>query len=842
MMMSALAPQQPATAPVLPVHGIVRDQTGAILRGATVEIISETGIAIATTATDANGEFRFDSIAAGTYRLKITLAGFRASDTPLRLAGRRAPPLQAIVLDVEGAPQDITVKAGEDVMATAATANRDAVSIDDAGIRDIPVFDRDVIATMGRFLDASSLGSGGATLVVDGMEARTVGVSPAAIQSIKLNQDPYSAEFPRPGRGRIEVVTKAGADAYHGSFDFTFRDAALNARDPFAPTTPPEQRRIYEGVLGGPVLDGKKNSFLVTIERREEDLQAIVYAATPTGLVNEIVPRPDRGTEVSASLNHLQGRSNTLFVRATAEVTNSRNQGVGGTTLAEAGTNDHGDEEQVIVGARTILTPHLLSEFRWLGGREITSTASVNPGRHIVVLDAFTGGGAQADQGTSEYHFNLTESLTYVHGHHLVKGGFAIPDFSRRGYDDRTNRAGTYTFSSLDDYAQGMALSFLQQRGDGNLVFLQKVFGAFIQDQMTLSDRLSITAGVRYDWQNIFVDNNNVAPRISAALALNKKTILRGGAGVFYDRAGDNAIHDVLRSRENRLQRFIVVDPPYPDPFAGVSTASTPASIVVLQPGIRTPYTVQFGGGIERQLRKGSSIAVNYLGSRGVDLFRSRDINAPPPPLYLERPDPSVGQVRQIESTGRQLVHSLQVLASGRLMPRLQGNIQYTFSTAHNDTSGINALPANNYDLASEYGRADFDQRHHLEGLLQIRGGDWMHLGVAVSLLSGRPYSLRTGTDPFNTGQTNARPPGVSRNTLDGPGYASVDLKWTREFALTSKKDDDAPAWSVGVSAFNVFNHVNYVGYIGTLTSPLFGQPVAAQPPRRIQLSAEFHF
>jgi len=838
---TGLVAQQPPSAG-LSVHGVVRDQTGAILRGAIVEIVSDAGDTLATTKTDTNGEFRLDSIPIGAYQLKVQFEGFRPYRTPLRLTGRRAPPAQAIVLDVEGVPQNITVKAGDDVIAAAANANRDAVGIDDVGIRDIPVFDRDVIATMGRFLDGSSLGSGGATLVVDGMEARKVGVSPAAIQSIKLNQDPYSAEFPRPGRGRIEVVTKAGADAYHGSFDFTFRDASLNARDPFAPTTPPEQRRIYEAVFGGPVFDGKRNSFLFTVERREEDLQAIVYAATPTGLINEIVPRPDRGTEVSASLNHQLGKANTLFVRFTSENSNNLNQGVGGTTLAEAGSNDHGDEEQVIVGARTILTPRLLSEFRWLGGREITSIASVTPGLHLVVLDAFTGGGAQADQSTSEYHFNLTESLTYLHGHHLVKGGFAIPDFSRRGYDDRTNRLGAYTFSSLDDYAQGAALSFVQQRGDGNLVFLQKVFGAFIQDQIAIGSRFSMTAGVRYDWQNIFVDNNNFAPRISAVLALDKKTAIRGGAGVFYDRAGDGAIHEVLRSREDRLQRFILVDPPYPDAFAGGNATSTPPSIVVLQPGIRTPYTVQFGGGLERQLWKGSSIAVNYLGSRGVDLFRSRDINAPLPPLYLERPDPTFGQLRQIESTGRQLVHSLQVLASGRLLSRLQGNIQYTLSSAHNDTSGINALPANNYDLGSEYGRADFDQRHHLEALLQLRGGDWMHLGVAVSLLSGRPYSLRTGTDPFNTGQSNARPPGVSRNTLDGPGYASVDLKWTREFALTSKEGDDEPAWSIGVSAFNVLNHVNYVGYVGTLTSPFFGRPIAAQPPRRIQLSAQIHF
>ncbi len=824
------------------VRGAVRDQTGAVLPGAQVVLLDSTGGQAGATTTDAGGAFRFDAVPRGTYTLRVQFEGFRPFTSAVQVAGGRGPAPISVVLILAAVSQEISVNAGGDVIAAAAGANRDAVTVDDADIRNIPVFDRDVVATMARFLDASSLGSGGPTLVVDGMEARKVGVSPAAIQQIKLNQDPYSAEFPRPGRGRIEVVTKAGADAYHGSFDFTFRDAALNARDPFAPTTPPEQRRIYEGVLGGPVADGKRTSFLFTLERREEDLQGVVYAAGPSGTINEIVAQPDRGTEVSASINHQQGKRNTLFVRVTSEVSNSRNQGVGGTTLATAGADDHGDEEQVIVGARTILTPHLLSEFRWLLGREITSSASVNPGLRIVVLDAFTGGSAQADQNTSEYHFNLTESLTYLHGHHLVKAGVAIPDFSRRGYDDRTNSAGTFTFSSLDDYARGTPLSFVQQRGDGSLVFLQKVFGAFVQDQISAGSRFSITPGLRYDWQNIFVDNNNVAPRMSAAYLLDPKTALRGGAGVFYDRAGDSAIHEVLRSRENRLQRFIVLDPPYPDPFAGGSAAATPRSIVVIAPGIRTPYTVQFGGGIERQLRKGSSIAVNYLGSRGVDLFRSRDVNAPPPPLYAARPDPTLGQVRQIESTARQTVHSIQVLARGRLTKRFNGNVQYTLSSAHNDTSGINSLPADNYDLAGEYGRADFDQRHHLEALGQIDGGAWLRLGVAVSLLSGRPYSLRTGTDDFNTGQTNARPSGVTRNTLQGPGYASVDLKWTREFALSSKPGDDGPAWSVAVSAFNVLNHVNYVGYVGTLTSPFFGQPVAAQPPRRIQLSAEIHF
>ena len=824
-----------------PVSGTVRDQTGAVLPGARVELVDGAGAIVRSGVTDAAGNYAFDAVPPGAYDIAAEFAGFRRASLRIRVATGRASSGHVLVLQLAAVPQEVTV-AGVDVINAAANANRDAVVISEQDIKDLPIFDRDVVGTLARMIDPAALGTGGVTLVVDGMEAQRIGVSPSAIQQVKLNQDPYSAEFPRPGRGRIEVITKAGADSYQGSFDFTFRDASLNARNPFAATKPPEQRRIYEGVAGGPVADGKHSSFLVTFERREEDLQSIVYAAGPNGTVNAIVPSPNRFTQFSASLNHQQGKNNTLFVRFTTEITDSLNQGVGGTTLPGAGSNAHGDEEQVIVGARSVAMPHLLSEFRLLVGREISSTASANEAPKIVVLDAFTTGGAQADQSTSEYHVQLTENLTYVHGRHLFKGGFAIPDFSRRGYDDRTNTEGTFTFSSLDDYALGLPISFMQQRGDGSLVFLQKVFGAFIQDQMTFGDRLSVTPGLRYDWQNVFVDNNNFAPRLSVAYALNNKTAIRGGAGVFYDRAGDSAIHDILLSREDKLQRYIIVDPSFPDPFAGGSAASQPRSIVVLAPDVQTPYTLQYSAGVERQIGKGASLSVNYLGSHGYHLFRSHDINAPTPPLYLDRPDPTLGQVRQIESTGRQTAQSVQIVGRGRFVKWVQGTAQYTLGRAYNDTSGINALPANNYDLVSEYGRADFDQRHHLEALLQLKANSWTNFGLAISLVSGRPYSLLTGTDPFNTGQTNARPPGVTRNTLDGPGYASVDLRWSREFALGRKHGDGAPGFTVGVDAFNILNHVNYVAFIGNLSSPFFGQAVAAQPPRRIQLSAGVHF
>jgi outer membrane receptor protein involved in Fe transport len=842
MLLLLLGAPQGGAPDVQTLRGVVRDQTGAVLPGARVELAAEAGGVLRSVLTDARGEFLIDRVPPGAYTLEIQFEGFRPATLRMRVAPRRTPAPRTVVLDLAAQTQEVTVKSGADVIAAAANANRDAVVLGDKDLKNLPIFDRDVVGTLSRFLDASALGTGGVTLIVDGMEARKVGVAPSAIQQVKINQDPYSAELPRPGRGRIEVITKAGTDKYSGSMDFTFRDAHLNARDLFAETRPPEQRRIYEGVLGGPVADGKHTSFLFTLDRSEENLQSIVFAEGPAGLIHAIVPQPDRGLELSASLTHQMGKRHTLSLRFTNDLSNTRNQGVGGTTLAESGVDDRGDEAQVVFGARSVLTGRLLNEFRLLVGHETGSTVSLHPGRHIVVLDAFTAGGAQADQSTTEDHFNLAESITFVHGKHLVKGGVQVPDFSRRGFDDRSNREGTFTFSSLEDYALGRPLSFVQQQGDGRLVFLQKVFGAFVQDQISVTDRLSITPGIRYDWQNIFRDNNNVAPRLSVAYAFDEKTAIRGGAGVFYDRAGDGPIREVLRSREERLLRVILLSPAYPDPFGSGVFGATSRSIVTLSPDIQIPYTIQYSVGVERILTKGTTVAMNYLGSRGVDLFRSRDVNAPPPPLYLAPPNAAFGQIRQIESTGRQTAHSLQLIARGRVAPRVKGSVQYTFATAHNDTNGINALPANNYDLASEWGRASFDQRHRLETLLQLKAGEWADFGLSVSLASGRPYSLQTGRDDYHTGQTNARPAGVARNTLQGPGSAVVDLRWSHEFAVGSGKGEDAPAWSIGVDAFNVVNRVNYSGFVGTQSSPFFGRAIAARPRRRIQLSAGFHF
>jgi hypothetical protein len=143
--------------------------------------------------------------------------------------------------------------------------------------------------------------------------------------------------------------------------------------------------------------------------------------------------------------------------------------------------------------------------------------------------------------------------------------------------------------------------------------------------------------------------------------------------------------------------------------------------------------------------------------------------------------------------------------------------------------------------LSGEWGRADYDQRHRVNLLGTIHGARYLDFGVGFFANTGAPYTETTGRDDFHDGYANARPPGVPRNSLQGPGFAELDLRWFHEF-LFEKAKKEGPRVTLALDAFNVANRVNYVTYVGVLTSPFFGQPVAAKPPRRLQLSARFTF
>jgi len=234
-------------------------------------------------------------------------------------------------------------------------------------------------------------------------------------------------------------------------------------------------------------------------------------------------------------------------------------------------------------------------------------------------------------------------------------------------------------------------------------------------------------------------------------------------------------------------------------------------------------------------------MSVTYTGARGYRQFRSRDVNAPTPPLYLLRPDSSYVVVRQIESTGRQDTDSMQVTLRGRVTRWFNGQMQYTLNRAYNDTNGINAFPANDYDLSGEWARADFDRRHRLIVLGRVTAVKWVDLGVSLTVNSGAPYTELLGGDPYNNGRGRARPFGVARNSLEATGYSSLDLRASRELKVGGTREATR-TMTFSLDAFNVLNRVNYGSFVGTVGSPLFGRLVSALAARQLQLSAHVKF
>jgi len=820
------------------IQGKLIDPSDSAVPGARMVLRGPAGEQVRETSND--GSFQFTAPSLGRYRLQTTVPGFDVVDKEVEVRTRAVTRL-VIRLALAAVKEEISVSGDSNLTADIAN-NRNAISAEQGLLETLPILNMDFATALSRFLDPSNPDSG-TSLIVDGMEARNVGVTASAIQQIKINQNPYTAEYPRWSRRRIEVITKSATDRYHGTFNFLFRDQHLNARDAFAVERPPEQRRIFEGSLFGPVGSGKKATFLLSGLRESEDLQAVIFAQGPNGLITENAPTPQQNTFFSARLSHQPNDRHAMFWQVNFQDRWQNNLGVGGTVLPEAGAQSRFREDEFTFNYRATLTSHLLSQLRVLVGRYWAPTNSNLDEPRVVVVDAFTGGGAQNDGLRTEFHTSITWLLTQTLGRHTLKYGINVPDWSRRGLSDRSNRLGTFSFASLAAYGLGRPFSAVLQAGDPRTIFIEKTLGAFLQDEWKIKPNLSLALGLRYDWQNYFGDSNNVSPRLALAYspAQWKKFVVRGGAGMFYDRSGPAPIFDILRYDGSHLRRYVISDPAFPPPDV-IDAVSFPSSLTRLATGTELPEVFQFNLGIERQLTKKTVLAINYVGTRGSHQFRSRDGNAPLPPEFAGRPDAQINVLRFIESASRLNGNALEVTITGDLGPKITGLAQYTFGKSLSDTGGLNWFPADSFNPQGEWGRTDTDRRQQFNLLATGKLHRWLNFGASVSLLSEIPFNVTTGDDGNRDGLANDRPASVTRNTGQGPGAAIIDLRWFRELRLKPSAKDKSPLVTLSVDAFNLLNHVNYQNYLGALRSPFFGQATGSQPARRLQLGLRFQF
>ena len=219
-----------------------------------------------------------------------------------------------------------------------------------------------------------------------------------------------------------------------------------------------------------------------------------------------------RQTEFSIRAAHQFGDKHSGYVQYSYQDWTGQNQGVGGQTLATAGTNSQYREDDVVAHVDSTLSPMMLNQASFVAEHDFSRNQNTSEAPRISVPGNFLGGSAQSDAFSTEYNARLSDMVTWTHGKHLVKMGASTPHLDRRGFDDNTNALGTYTFgptlaadgvtvlqTALQNYTANLPSAYSLNTGDTHFVYGQFEVGGFIQDQWKVSTRFTITPGLRYD-------------------------------------------------------------------------------------------------------------------------------------------------------------------------------------------------------------------------------------------------------------------------------------------------------------------------------------------------------
>lgn len=761
-----------------------------------------------------------------------------------------------IRLKLRTVTQSVVVTAYGSSIRLSPDANTDAFDLSESVFGVLPLEVNDLGTFLGTFLSPAeeSLG-GGASIVVDGVEGEELDMPTSAVQKLKMNHDPYSVEYQHPGGARAEVKTKKGHRHLEGSVAFFARNSAFDARNALALVNPPLNRDLVETSLGGP-LWGPGGKFFVAGESYRDDESAIVAAVNTPALAGPLhinVPNPRRKDNLFLGTHWSLTPSQWLSVNATFNSKWDNNDGVGGFVLPEQGYSKQRTADKLQVIYALAGSPQLFNQASFLYRNEHVRSGDAATGPALVVSGAFTGGDNQNFVGERRHSFDLQDTATYWHGRNrLLFGGTLWNDWWNAF--DATNCAGTFEFASLKQYIDavdthsGTAELFQAEAGSPDVDYLIQQASGFFQDTFTALPNLNITAGLRYDWQSTLRDENDFAPRVEVAYAATReaKTVFRAGLGVFYDGLPRTAFQNALLLNGSRIREIDFTEPSYPDPYQSGQLTTTPPSLMRISPAARSPYLMQTSASVEREVAHGGWLSVTYSYLHGVHLFRIRDANAPLPGTDA-RPDASFSDIEQYESTAFLRGWALKVTFRGDLGRFFRGYAQYVLSKYVNDVSsdgsGGFAFPADNYNLQAEVGRADFDRRNRLNFAGTLTLPRRFRLGSILSVASGAPFDITTGSDPF--GDALPRPSGVTRNSGSGPATIALDARISRVFELQRGLGAEAAGRQrveISLDAFNVINHVNPTSIVGVVTSPLFGQPSGVAAARTLQLSTRYVF
>ena len=839
------------------ITGKVVESGGGRLTGVKVTLVNEETNTKQEAVTAEDGRFSFTDLTPGTYLLQIEAGGFEPYKTNIQVGTEKLNPLK-IKLKLETVEEEVIVRPDTSNDRVSPESNVQSMKVDETFFNGLPLDVDYLLPFIDTFTSAAAQGHEGTSIVVDGVDGGELDMPSSAIRSVKIDRNPYSAEFQHPGVARAEITTKHGhGHRYRGSIGLLARNSVFDARNAFADTRPDLNRRFLEGSLGGPLL-GQNSYFFVAGDRLMDDESTVVNALNTvalTGPININVPTPQRRDHFFARTQWWLTEMQTLSLNYTFSDHSSKNNGVGALNLPEQGTSADRYTHRVQLIESAGLSPQFRNEIIFVFKDQTSRSGSRASGPEILVNGAFVGGPSQSFDDKERRAFDVQDTATYIRGRHSFLLGATVRNEWSNVFE-ATNFGGTFLFSSVDQYRDvvqnhvGTPDLFQANQGEPGIPYLEQQTSGFAQDTMRVLPSLSLTFGLRYDWQNTLDNRGDLAPRLALAFApgKRKRTVLRAGAGIFYDNLPRSATEDALLLDGVRVREIDISYPSYPDPFLGGQVTTPAPSVMRVAPEAQSPYLVQASAGVEEEISKGTWLSLEYSFLHGVHLFRIRDVNAPLPSGSGLRPDPSFSNVEEFVSTAFLRGHALSLTFRGGLGKRFKGYGQYVFSKYTNDAPsngpGSFLFPADNYDLQPEVGPADFDRRHRLNfaGTVQLPFG--FRVGSILSAASGAPFNITTGSDP--NGDTITRPPGVTRNSGRGPGTVQLDLRVTKLFSLqrisAGERGRSRRNLEFSVDAFNAINHTNVTRIIGVVSSPLFGKANAAGPARTIQFSTKYSF
>lgn len=832
-------------------RGRVTDPSGAAIPAATVTLNGPHGVK-RTAQTNQRGRYVFRNLAPGAYTLQISATGFSTfTKSAISVSAAHPQVVNArLVLTVQ--KQQVTVTAETHRLSISPESNVSAMVLQGSALKALSD-NPDELQSELTELAGPAAGPNGGQIYIDGFPG---GQLPPKedILSIKINSNPFTAQHQQLGYGRIEITTKPGFAQWHGSAFIAGNNQTLNARNPFVPEEPPYHQYFGFANIGGPL--GKKVSFFVPVFHRSTNNNSIVDAQVlnsnfaPESLT-QAVHNPSTMTFVGPRLDFQLSQKNVLSLQFHDFTGNWKNNGIGQFGLPSQGYNMVHTHYEIHGTDTQVLSATTVNQLLYAVSRQVSEQSPLTFAPTLNVQGAFTGGGnSTGPEKSLQYYSQLRDVLTKNKGRNLFTFGGEVYDINE-SLRAESNFNGTFTFPSLSAYqiteqglAQGLASSQILAEGGGANQFAITAgnpfistnlvqYAGFAEDTVHLRRNVDLTLGLRVEGQNHISNHIDFAPRLGLAWGIGggpkgPKTVLRAGAGLFYDWF---EMGDILQAEQLdgiNQQQYVVNNPTFLAPqIPAISTLSAYATYPTryeIASDFSAPYSMVGAISLERQVTRNIKTSVTYVGSHAVHQLLTRNINAPLPGTFnLADPTSGVrpfgeaaGNIYQFESAG--LYNENQIIANFNInlarFVSLFGYYTLSFANTNVSSGGAGAngggFPMNQYDLALDYGPASWAARNRFF----VGGSFGLPFGLSFSPFlvanSGYPYNITVGQNLNGSSIFNNRPafsstvcptclatslgifnidpaygtPLVPINYFTGPGQFSMNVRLSKTFGF----------------------------------------------------------